>query len=88
MDRTEFGQRPFNRKTFTYRLTPPDAGTFWQHPHASETAQLEKRLYGALIVRAADELALDPHGGAAATSRQTRDRPKLRAPAVGEVSPA
>ena len=89
MDGTEVVQRLVQPgETFTYRFTPPDAGTFWYHPHANETEQLEKGLYGALIVRAADELALDPHGGAAATSRQTRDRPKLRAPAVGEVSPA
>ena len=31
-----------------------DAGTFWYHPHLNETEQLEKGLYGALIVRAAD----------------------------------
>ncbi len=46
-------------ETFTYRFTPPDAGTFWYHPHLNETEQLEKGLYGALIVRATDELTLD-----------------------------
>jgi FtsP/CotA-like multicopper oxidase with cupredoxin domain len=60
MDGTEVVQRPIQPgETFTYRFTPPDAGTFWYHPHANETEQLEKGLYGALIVRAADELALD-----------------------------
>jgi FtsP/CotA-like multicopper oxidase with cupredoxin domain len=60
MDGTEVVQRPVQPgETFTYRFTPPDAGTFWYHPHANETEQLEKGLYGALIVRAADELALD-----------------------------
>jgi FtsP/CotA-like multicopper oxidase with cupredoxin domain len=60
MDGTEVVQRPVQPgKTFTYRFTPPDAGTFWYHPHLNETEQLEKGLYGALIVRAADELALD-----------------------------
>ena len=34
-----------------YRFTPPDAGTFWDHPHLNETEQLEKGLYGALIIR-------------------------------------
>src|SRR5439155_7553291 len=59
MDGTEVVQRPVQPgETFTYRFTPPDAGTFWYHPHANETEQLEKGLYGALIVRAADELAL------------------------------
>jgi FtsP/CotA-like multicopper oxidase with cupredoxin domain len=60
MDGTEVVQRSIQPgETFTYRFTPPDAGTFWYHPHANETEQLEKGLYGALIVRAADELALD-----------------------------
>ena len=60
MDGTEVVQRPVQPgETFTYRFTPPDAGTFWYHPHANEPEQLEKGLYGALIVRAADELALD-----------------------------
>ena len=60
MDGTEIVQRPVQPgETFTYRFTPPDAGTFWYHPHLNETEQLEKGLYGALIVRAADELTLD-----------------------------
>ena len=60
MDGTEVVQRPVQPgETFTYRFTPPDAGTFWYHPHLNETEQLEKGLYGALVVRAADELALD-----------------------------
>ncbi len=60
MDGTEVVQRPVQPgETFTYRFTPPDAGTFWYHPHLNETEQLEKGLYGALIVRAADDLALD-----------------------------
>lgn len=60
MDGTEIVQRPVQPgETFTYRFTPPDAGTFWYHPHFNETEQLEKGLYGALVVRAADELALD-----------------------------
>ena len=56
MDGTEDVQRPVQPgETFTYRFTPPDAGTFWYHPHMNETEQLEKGLYGALLVRAADE---------------------------------
>src|SRR6266496_2670092 len=43
MDGTEVVQRPVQPgETFTYRFTPPDAGTFWYHPHANETEQLEK----------------------------------------------
>lgn len=60
MDGTQATQRPVEPgETFTYRFTPPDAGTFWYHPHANETEQLEKGLYGALIVRGADEPVVD-----------------------------
>lgn len=60
MDGTELVRRPVKPgETFVYRFTPPDAGTFWYHPHANETEQLEKGLYGALVVRSRDELALD-----------------------------
>ncbi len=60
MDGTQATQRPVAPgETFTYRFTPPDAGTFWYHPHANETQQLEKGLYGALIVRGADEPIVD-----------------------------
>jgi FtsP/CotA-like multicopper oxidase with cupredoxin domain len=45
--------------TFTYRFLLPDAGTFWYHPHFHETVQLERGLYGALIVRGPDEPRLD-----------------------------
>ncbi len=46
-------------ETFTYRFTPRDAGTFWYHPHTNEAEQLEKGLYGALIVRGPDEPRVD-----------------------------
>jgi FtsP/CotA-like multicopper oxidase with cupredoxin domain len=46
-------------ETFTYRFKLLDAGTFWYHPHANETVQLERGLYGALIVRGDDEPTLD-----------------------------
>ena len=60
MDGTQSTQRPVEPgETFTYRFTPPDAGTFWYHPHANETEQLEKGLYGAFIVRGADEPVVD-----------------------------
>jgi FtsP/CotA-like multicopper oxidase with cupredoxin domain len=53
-------QRPVQPgETFTYRFTPPDAGTFWYHPHLNETEQLEKGLYGAFIVRGENEPVVD-----------------------------
>lgn len=36
--------------TFVYEFTPPDAGTFWYHPHANSLQQLGRGLAGALIV--------------------------------------
>ena len=60
MDGTEMVQRPvMPGQTFTYRFKVPDAGTFWYHPHMNETVQLERGLYGAFVVRAPDEPALD-----------------------------
>src|SRR5262245_56871489 len=60
MDGTEMTQRLVQPgETFTYRFKLLDAGTFWYHPHVNETVQLERGLYGALIVRGEDEPALD-----------------------------
>jgi FtsP/CotA-like multicopper oxidase with cupredoxin domain len=60
MDGTDMVQRPVAPgETFTYRFTLPDAGTFWYHPHTHETVQMERGLYGALIVRGPDEPTLD-----------------------------
>jgi FtsP/CotA-like multicopper oxidase with cupredoxin domain len=56
MDGTEMVQHPVQPGgTFEYRFVLPDAGTFWYHPHTHETEQLEKGLYGALIVRGPGE---------------------------------
>ncbi|WP_413702417.1 multicopper oxidase domain-containing protein [Psychromonas sp. KJ10-10] len=33
-----------------YEFTPPDAGTFWYHPHVNSLEQLGKGLVGAFIV--------------------------------------
>ncbi|MCB9540046.1 MAG: multicopper oxidase family protein [Myxococcales bacterium] len=38
-------------ETFTYRFTLPEAGTFWYHPHVRTNQQLEKGLYGVVVVR-------------------------------------
>jgi FtsP/CotA-like multicopper oxidase with cupredoxin domain len=60
MDGTEMVQRLVQPgESFTYRFKLLDAGTFWYHPHANETVQLERGLYGALIVRGEGEPALD-----------------------------
>ena len=43
--------------SFTYEFTPPDAGTYWFHPHVG--MQLDRGLYGALIVEAHAALDYD-----------------------------
>lgn len=35
---------------FVYEFTPKDAGTFWFHPHVRASEQVERGLYGVLIV--------------------------------------
>jgi len=37
-------------ETFVYEFTPKDAGTFWFHPHLRSSEQIERGLFGALIV--------------------------------------
>jgi FtsP/CotA-like multicopper oxidase with cupredoxin domain len=51
MDGTGAVQKPIEPgKVFEYRFVLPDAGTFWYHSHFNETIQLERGMYGALIV--------------------------------------
>jgi FtsP/CotA-like multicopper oxidase with cupredoxin domain len=60
MDGTDSVQRPVAPgESCTYRFLLRDAGTFWYHPHMNETVQLERGLYGALVVRGPDEPVLD-----------------------------
>ena len=55
MDGTDSVQKPIEAgDEFEYRFTVPDAGTFWYHSHFNETKQMERGMYGALIVE--DEL--------------------------------
>jgi FtsP/CotA-like multicopper oxidase with cupredoxin domain len=51
MDGTGEAQQPIQPgEEFEYRFTVPDAGTFWYHSHQNETVQMERGMYGALIV--------------------------------------
>jgi len=45
--------------SFVYEFTPPDAGTFWYHPHANSLQQLGRGLAGALIVEEPEPVAVD-----------------------------
>ncbi len=44
---------------FVYQFTPPDAGTFWYHPHANSLQQLGRGLAGALIVEERTPVPVD-----------------------------
>lgn len=46
-------------ETFAYRFTPPDAGTYWYHPHNRTWEQMARGLYGMLIVRERQAPAVD-----------------------------
>src|SRR6266446_5501130 len=46
-------------ESFTYEFTPPDAGTFWYHPHANSLEQLGRGMAGALIVEAPEAVPVD-----------------------------
>ncbi|HEY1385022.1 MAG TPA: multicopper oxidase family protein [Dongiaceae bacterium] len=46
-------------ESFAYAFTPPDAGTFWYHPHAHSLEQLGRGLAGALIVEPAEQYPID-----------------------------
>jgi FtsP/CotA-like multicopper oxidase with cupredoxin domain len=45
--------------TFTYAFIPPDAGTFWYHPHEHTAGEMGRGLAGALIVEEPEPPAFD-----------------------------
>ncbi|MBK9985191.1 MAG: multicopper oxidase family protein [Saprospiraceae bacterium] len=60
MDGTEVVQKPIEPgEVFEYRFVVPDAGTFWYHSHVNETEQMEKGMYGALIVEDQTDPVMD-----------------------------
>lgn len=46
-------------EAFVYEFTPPDAGTFWYHPHMNSVEQLGKGLVGIFIVEEAEAPGFD-----------------------------
>lgn len=51
MDGTGVVQKPVEpREEFEYRFQLDDAGTFWYHSHHNETVQMERGMYGAIVV--------------------------------------
>lgn len=43
-----------NDDYFTYDFVVPDAGTYWYHPHVRSHVQVERGLYGAVVVHDTD----------------------------------
>lgn len=46
-------------ESFVYEFIPPDAGTFWYHPHANSLEQLGRGLAGVVIVEEREPVAVD-----------------------------
>lgn len=60
MDGTGEVQRPIlPGESFEYRFTVPDAGTFWYHSHQNETVQMERGMYGGIVVEDETDPILD-----------------------------
>jgi FtsP/CotA-like multicopper oxidase with cupredoxin domain len=56
MDGVTAAQAPIQPgEEFTYEFVAEDAGAFWYHPHVRSDEQVERGLYGAIVVRDADE---------------------------------
>jgi FtsP/CotA-like multicopper oxidase with cupredoxin domain len=60
MDGTDGVQKPIESgEVFEYHFVVPDAGTFWYHAHTNETVQMERGMYGALIVDSETDPVVD-----------------------------
>ena len=46
-------------ETFRYTFTPPDAGTYWYHPHCMTMSQMALGLTGILIVEEPQDMGFD-----------------------------
>jgi FtsP/CotA-like multicopper oxidase with cupredoxin domain len=56
MDGVEAVQQPIAPgEEYSYEFNVPDAGTFWYHPHVHSDEQVERGLYGPIVVRASNE---------------------------------
>ena len=60
MDGTGEVQQPIlPGESFEYRFTVPDAGTFWYHSHQNEAVQMEKGMYGGVVIEDDTDPAMD-----------------------------
>lgn len=61
MDGVPFLTQPYVNagEIFDYAFTPPDAGTFWYHPHCNTLTQMGHGLTGVLVVENPDDPKFD-----------------------------
>jgi FtsP/CotA-like multicopper oxidase with cupredoxin domain len=60
MDGTGEVQKPVQPgETFEYRFQVPDSGSFWYHSHQNETIQMERGMYGGIIIDGENEPVVD-----------------------------
>ncbi|MBS1585467.1 MAG: multicopper oxidase family protein [Bacteroidetes bacterium] len=60
MDGTGETQKPIlPGETYEYRFVVPDSGTFWYHSHYNETLQMERGMYGGIVVAGKDDPTVD-----------------------------
>jgi FtsP/CotA-like multicopper oxidase with cupredoxin domain len=60
MDGTDAVQKPIAPgETFEYRFEVGQAGTFWYHSHTNETVQMERGMYGSLVVHEGSDPVTD-----------------------------
>jgi FtsP/CotA-like multicopper oxidase with cupredoxin domain len=61
MDGVPFLTQPYvyRDQTFDYAFAPPDAGTFWYHPHCNTLTQMGRGLAGLFIVETPDDPGFD-----------------------------
>ncbi|MDI7861043.1 multicopper oxidase family protein [Rhizobiaceae bacterium n13] len=61
MDGVPFLTQPYvyTEDTYSYEFTPPDAGTFWYHPHCNTLTQMGHGMTGVIVVENPDDPMFD-----------------------------
>ncbi|MDM9619859.1 multicopper oxidase family protein [Rhizobium sp. S96] len=61
MDGVPFMTQPYvyTGDSFDYAFTPPDAGTFWYHPHCNTLTQMGHGMTGVIVVEDAEDPTFD-----------------------------
>jgi FtsP/CotA-like multicopper oxidase with cupredoxin domain len=100
MDGVPFLTQPYVylNDTFDYAFTPPDAGTFWYHPHCNTMTQMGHGMTGVIVIENPKDPAFDAEivlnlrdwrlGGDGQFTQQFRPRDSARAGTFGTVRSA